>query len=233
MARKHRKEYFDDFYPHTLLKHGVLSRYVQAWTNILAQKHQRLWLVDGFAGRGKDSAGNPGSPLLLAIAAARLRPKADVQMVAIEQEREAFDALKANLAEFDADAGGPVPIAHLIHGSLNAVAARVFELIGDCPAFFFLDPFGPDGLTLDVVRRVLEKPKREVFALFSHIGVRRHLGALKKDNVRETLRFHAQGLFTDQEPDWVAEDVAAARDADANMAPNREAAADSWRVVWK
>jgi three-Cys-motif partner protein len=234
MGRKHREEHFEEFAPHTLLKHGVLSRYAVIWTNILTQKHPRVWLVDGFAGRGKDEAGNPGSPLLLAIAAEKMRPKADVQLLAIEEDRKAFEALKANLAAFDADAGGMVPIAHLRHGTLSEVADEAFQLVGESPAFFFLDPFGPDGLSLDVVRQILAKPRREVFALFSQSGVLRHLGALTKDNTGETLRAHvkAPGLFTEHEPEWVAEALAAAEDADANLAPNREAAARILRELF-
>src|SRR5439155_12337053 len=154
MGKKHRKDHFSEFRGHTTLKHGVLDRYVKAWIQVLKRKHSSLWVIDGFAGKGKDDAGKPGSPLLLARSAAQLRETgADVYLLAIEPRREWYEALKTNLATFDAEAGGSCPVAYLRHGTLSSVQDEAFRMVGNAPLFLFLDPFGADGLELGIVGR--------------------------------------------------------------------------------
>ena len=99
MSREHRDEHFSEFRGHTLLKPGVLNRYAKAWIQILRRRHETLWILDGFAGKGKDDLVNPGLPLLLARSAAQLRSSgAEVRWIAIEERREHYDALVENLA---------------------------------------------------------------------------------------------------------------------------------------
>lgn len=228
MSKKHRDEHFTEFRGHTVLKHGVVDRYSKAWIQILKQKHPRIWLVDGFAGKGMDDTGKPGSPLLLARSAAQLCEQgAEVHLIAIEARREWYEALKANLAEFDAEVGGSRPVARIRHGALADVAGEVFELVGQDPVFVFLDPFGADGLDLDVVRRVLALPKGEVFALFSHRAVSRHLAVLaaelRSEQARRTIA-EAPSLFPDLDEERLAAELAEAEQSDAALMPTKEAA---------
>jgi three-Cys-motif partner protein len=228
MGKKHRNDHFAEFRGHTALKHGVLDRYVKAWIQILKKSHSKIWVIDGFAGKGKDDTGRPGSPLLLARSAAQLREHgADVHVLAIEPRREWYEALKVNLAPFDADAGGSVPVAHLRHGTLANVQEEVFRLVGDAPVFVFLDPFGADGLELGVVGRTLALQKGEVFALFSHQAVCRHLAVLaaerRSDHARRNV-FESPSLFPDLDAEWLADELADAERSDAGLMPTKEAA---------
>lgn len=51
--------------PHTAAKHEILRRYLQAWAPILSQgKFPNLVIVDGFAGPGRYSRGEEGSPII-------------------------------------------------------------------------------------------------------------------------------------------------------------------------
>jgi len=228
MAKKQRASHFALFRGHTVLKHGVLDRYVKAWIQILKRKHPKIWIIDGFAGKGMDDAGQPGSPLLLARSAAELREEgAEVQLIAIEADRDWYQALKTNLATFDVDAGGSMPVARLRLGTLAAEADEAFSLVGDAPVFVFLDPFGAEGLTLEVVKRALSLPKGEVFALFSHRAVVRHLAVLRTDRRSDrALRAVAvaPSLFPDLDAQWLARELAEAGRSDASLAPTKEAA---------
>lgn len=227
MSKEHQEEHFTEFQGHTLLKHGVLDRYVKAWIQILKGLHEKLWIVDGFAGRGKDDAGNPGSPLLLARSAAQLREEgADVRLFAVEVRRDNYDALTKNLAEFDIDRGGPFPIAYLRHGLLVDHMGEAFRLIGEAPAFVFLDPFGAGGLSLNIVERTLALPKGEVFALFSYRAIHRHLSVLATDYTARARREAADqpGLFPDLDDEVLAEQLEHARKSDATLLPTKGAA---------
>ena len=57
--------------PHTRAKHEILKRYLQAWVPILSLgRFPKVLYVDGFAGPGIYSGGEPGSPII-ALRAAR------------------------------------------------------------------------------------------------------------------------------------------------------------------
>src|SRR5579864_4268748 len=53
-----------DLDEHTRGKHVVLRRYLEAWLPILGSRHDRIIFIDGFAGPGEYSKGEPGSPLI-------------------------------------------------------------------------------------------------------------------------------------------------------------------------
>lgn len=227
MSKEHQEEHFTEFQGHTLLKHGVLDRYVKAWIQILKGVHEKLWIVDGFAGRGKDDVGNPGSPLLLARSAAQLREKgAEVQLFAVELRRDNYDTLVKNLAEFDIDRGGQFPIAYLRQGTLADHLEEAFRLIGDAPAFVFLDPFGAGGLSLSIMERTLALPKGEVFALFSYRAIHRHLSVLATDYSERARREAAKqpGLFPDLDEELLAQQLERAQKSDATLLPTKGAA---------
>jgi three-Cys-motif partner protein len=52
--------------PHTVAKHGILKSYFDAWTAILSRstRSSELLFVDGFAGPGEYTNGEPGSPIV-------------------------------------------------------------------------------------------------------------------------------------------------------------------------
>jgi hypothetical protein len=62
---------WEEYPPHTKAKHAILIRYMGAWLNILAGGARAagypadLVIVDAFAGRGRYSTDDLGSPLLL------------------------------------------------------------------------------------------------------------------------------------------------------------------------
>ena len=226
MSREQRDSHFDAFEGHTLLKHGVLDRYVKAWLQILGSRYETLWIVDGFAGPGQDLEGNPGSPLLFARSAAELQRKGiTVRLFAVEIRGDYFAELKRTLAPFDAEAGGADPVAFLRWGTLASHVEEAFRQIGRSPAFFFLDPFGADGLSLDVVRQALTLPKGEVFALFSPRAIYRHLSVLAaEDHVDRARRASSETLFADIDQAWLADELKAAEESDSSLLPTQAAA---------
>jgi hypothetical protein len=50
--------------PHTKIKHEILKRYLNAWLPILGSWAGRVVFIDGFAGPGRYSGGEPGSPVI-------------------------------------------------------------------------------------------------------------------------------------------------------------------------
>ena len=58
-----------DLEPHTAKKHEILRRYFDAWLPIMASWNGRVVYIDGFAGPGKYSKGEDGSPIVVLKAA--------------------------------------------------------------------------------------------------------------------------------------------------------------------
>lgn len=53
-----------DIEPHTIAKHKILESYLKAWFPILSSWNGRINYIDGFAGPGKYSKGELGSPII-------------------------------------------------------------------------------------------------------------------------------------------------------------------------
>lgn len=49
---------------HTLAKHEILRRYLDAWAPIMSHWAGRIVYIDGFAGPGEYSGGEEGSPII-------------------------------------------------------------------------------------------------------------------------------------------------------------------------
>lgn len=103
--------------PHTAAKHRVLRKYLDAWIAAMGQQAlkssayrvgpPRLLLVDGFAGPGRYSGGEPGSPLLMldALLSHTALPRlAGVQFtfLFIEQDQRRVDHLRGEVATLGA-----------------------------------------------------------------------------------------------------------------------------------
>jgi len=165
-------KHFDEFRGHTLLKHLVLRKYVGAWAAKVRTIRREAWFIDAFAGEGADNQGNPGSPLIAARLAAPL--EADglgvMRVVAVEKDRTRFERLSEIMAPFT---DATPKVAHVRHGVLNDYIDGLMTHIGDKPALFFLDPFGVDGMLVDLLPKALQGPQNEIFALFADVGANR------------------------------------------------------------
>lgn len=185
--------HFDEFQPHTLLKHAILDAYLVAWAMkllIWGGAGDRLVIIDAFAGVGHDAAGNDGSPLI-AIKRARqamqgakglkahlTNPK--IHVFAIEKSPSRFRSLKSTLEPFLTD----LPeLVRVMQGDLADHLAQIRSEVGDVPTFYFLDPFGIKGLDYRTHQLALSAPHSEIFALFADIGAVRLHGLVTAQRV--------------------------------------------------
>lgn len=216
-------QHFDEFQPHTRLKHTILDTYIVAWAMKLLMwggAGHRLAIVDAFAGAGRDARGNEGSPLIavrrarqaMEEASAR-KPElvgAEVHVFAIESDRRRFGQLQENLAPFAAQTP---ELVHVLRGSLSDHIDSIRAKLGSSPTFYFLDPFGIKGLDSTTYPKALAGRHNEVFALFSDIGaVRLHglISAERADPASEVEQIlMAPSLF----PEHDRADIEAARAA--------------------
>ena len=171
-----------EYSEHTRAKHEILSRYLGAWYSILGRSRApQLVILDGFAGRGRYTGGEPGSPVLIYDEAVKAVGRGIATKITIacseanegnyESLKDVADALEAcqgveirvRQREF-ADAAGP--IARWLAGNKGTV-----------PTFAFVDPFGFAGVPLDVIRELLAVDHVEVLLTFMARDMSRFLTA--------------------------------------------------------
>jgi len=182
---------------HTEVKHVLFEKYLKAWIPILGSGHRVLCYVDGFAGRGEYNDGTLGSPIIALRTADKYikkYPHRHFIFFFIEKDKKNFNNLK-KLLELEIEKQsieGPEnfsinPIngefAQVIEEVLNEIEKKE-KKIGIIPAFFFVDPFGFSGIPFGIIKRILSKPKTEVFFTFMIREIRRFLRARQ---VQKTL----------------------------------------------
>ena len=88
--------------PHTRVKHEILERYLSAWIPILARNQSNLLYIDGFAGPGRYSNGEDGSPIIALHTALKYRNKfeCNIRLLFVEKNEKRAEVLEQNLSQF-------------------------------------------------------------------------------------------------------------------------------------
>lgn len=166
--------------PHTRAKHEILRRYLQAWTPILTQGgFPEIMYVDGFAGPGRYSEGEDGSPVIALRAALehRDRIRARIRFEFVERDEERAHVLREIIDDLDTpdnfriEVSGGQTFETAFESILNSYLARQLP-----PTFAFIDPFGWRGLPFSVIREIMGNPSCEVFVNFMYEEINRFLG---------------------------------------------------------
>lgn len=172
---------------HTLTKHLILRRYLDAWLPIMAKHNRGILFVDGFAGPGRYSEGEEGSPLI-ALRALLEHPyfqqpqrQREVVFVFIEKEPDRATALKEELRKFTADRPIPDWVKYdVLRGEFASLMTQVLDKLEKegkrlAPTFAFIDPFGFKGVPLEVIARIVQNPRCECLITFMYEFINRFL----------------------------------------------------------
>lgn len=159
---------------HTRGKHLVLRRYLDAWLPIMATGNQRILFIDGFAGPGRYTGGEDGSPVIALKALRehnhRHRMNAQVAFVFIEKEADRVAHLRTEVAPYSQNLGSRVVI-DVLHGKFDETMSAALDSVDAqsrrlAPAFVMVDPFGVSDTPMAVLERVLRNPKCELYVSF-------------------------------------------------------------------
>lgn len=190
---------------HTLAKHELLRRYLGAWFPILtaAGFNRRVVFLDGFAGPGVYSNGEPGSPL---IALATLVDHAHIQKLSrtefvfifVEADPDRFESLRSEVEAFweQREGGQPTNVrVDLVNDEFANVAEQIVTSLRDknqslAPTLAFVDPFGWSGVSMASIRDLLSSDKCEVLFNFMYDSVNRFVA-----DTRPGIARHFADLF--------------------------------------
>lgn len=163
---------------HARVKHEIQRRYLGAWLAILGHSMSPLVLFDGFAGRGRYTGGEPGSPLLFwqrAVEAVEAERPKEVEIECVELDEENFAELSG---EIDALSHPNVSIEARNGYFAEEATRKSEELAGrdwTPPVFWTADPFGFSGVPLEVIRKLMATDRWEVMITFMVRDMRRFL----------------------------------------------------------
>lgn len=162
--------------PHTVAKHAILKRYIEAWAPILSQGgfNGRILYIDGFAGPGEYECGEDGSPVvaLNALKNHELQKnfKSEFVNVFIEicpsRAQHLEEVIKSRVEplpswiKFDIDV---MDFNQDIGQLLNKLETNGLKL---APALTFVDPFGWKDLDYEILSSLMKYEKGELLITF-------------------------------------------------------------------
>lgn len=162
-------------------KHLIVSYYLDPAIKKLryASPDRRVFILDGFAGRGKyEEDGAHGSPIYTGNLAEKCREGRDPLGLFIrntEPDTKLFKELEKATASW-VEKG----FVKNLNGTFQETLPQVLKDAGISPLFAFLDPFKPSQLVFnDFLPLLYRQAKTEVCAVFFTRIVQRHLQALR------------------------------------------------------
>ena len=167
--------------PHTRAKHEILKRYLQAWTPILSLGgFPEILYIDGFAGPGRYSEGEDGSPIIALRAALDQRVKitATARFLFVETKSERAEVLQQIVEEIDLPKNFDVTVAkgETFEAACSDLLTFYKRKAGSLPpTFAFIDPFGWLA-PFWIVREIMANPNCEVLVTFMYEEINRFIG---------------------------------------------------------
>jgi three-Cys-motif partner protein len=181
------EQYWDGQNLPSLLKHGILRRYLPIYLARTASRPGRVVVLDAYAGRGvydDGTLGSAGMMLKWALECKRSPRPVDYVLRFFEKDKRSFAALAGVVAEH-AEAGVDVVAERA------DVITRVDDVVASAaglPLFLFIDPTGV-GLPFDVLVGAMSRPTNtrgwpptEALINFSWDAVRRIGGLVSSTN---------------------------------------------------
>ena len=184
---------------HTLAKHDLLRKYLNAWFPILTTFNKRVIFFDGFAGPGIYEGGEPGSPIvalqtLVHHSKFPRLAKTDFVFIFVEERQDRFISLEQEVQKFWRSKGGQPRNVHIyaFNSRFADVAADIVQTTrGNLdPTLAFIDPFGWSDIPMSIIKDLLSSDGCEVLFTFMSYSIKRHA-----QDERPGIRRHFLDLF--------------------------------------
>jgi len=178
--------------PHTKVKHAILSEYLKAWFPILGKYNGKVVYIDGFAGPGRYSEEEPGSPLVALNIARNARFPGKIVFLFIEKDAKRLQNLKNEIGNI------PWPDTFDISTAVGSFADNLSGILANlksknlkpAPIFAFIDPFGFKDIPFDLIRQLLSYERCEIFINFMVDSINRWIA-----HPKEEIRSHIHTLL--------------------------------------
>jgi len=156
-------------------KLAIVQQYLAGFTKILGSSTTQpcVYYVDGFAGKGIYDDGAKGSPVLAVELAQDYRnnhKKYKLNCINVEEDYGNFQNLEKSTTQFQGTIEN-------FNGTFSSQIPTILQNIGNCPAFFFIDPFGVSDVDwIDMIKILHRTAPTDLWLRFDHKTVRRLSG---------------------------------------------------------
>jgi three-Cys-motif partner protein len=161
--------------PHTLAKHKILQRYLEAWYPIFMQESwcTSATYAEGFAGSGVYKDGHPGSPVIAAdvfLERRHLLAGKTINMVLVDADKRRLQRLRYEMG-IALNRNGNPPAELKVCYEEGECADKLLDTLAragalQAPIFAFLDSFGGPDIPLALARAIAKQPSSEVLVTF-------------------------------------------------------------------
>lgn len=171
----------------TKRKHLVFEDYLDKWIKILG-KYNKLNYIDCFGGCGayndRDGKIYYGSPIiaLKTIKKNKIDLGRKVSISIIEKKSKSIENIKKIIQYLDLNIK-PFFIESDFDKEINRLLDKIPNL---APTFFFVDPFG-FSIKIETLKRIMKRPKTEIFLNFMFNGVSRFLKLRQFEKIFDNL----------------------------------------------
>ncbi|MFP9115218.1 three-Cys-motif partner protein TcmP [Flavobacterium sp. RHBU_3] len=200
----------------TNAKLEIFKLYLREWLPVFISSYEkRFWstifIYDFFAGEGKDSIGNHGSPLVILdvlkeYEALVKQTKVKIKIIFNEKEKVSLDRLKANIKDF----GYNEETVEIVY--YNKPFQDFFKEIypkmmlnTEYPRLMFLDQYGIKEITSEIFKKLISFKRTDFIFFISSSFIRRfkeldefkNYISITKEKFDETKPFHSHRVVFD------------------------------------
>lgn len=194
------EEFFDKLKPWSKRKHRLLGKYLPPFSGKVAKatQNREIYCIDGFAGAAKYEDGSEGSPLLIAKFSdecAGWRDPVILKIINVEPDvkREGIFPLLEKATQKWIEKG----IVENINKEFYSALPEIIAKIGNSPALFFIDPFGPTYVHFSHLHPILKRNHKitELIINFDTDGLRRIVDASLSERINpKTAETNSQNV---------------------------------------
>lgn len=167
--------FFDEQKDWSKRKLAIVQKYLAGFAKILGSTTSQpcVYYVDGFAGKGIYEDGAKGSPVLAAELAQDYRDnlkKYKLNCINVEEDPKNFKNLELSTTQFQG-------IVENFNNTFSSQIPTILRNVGNCPAFFFIDPFGVSDTDWSDMMKILHRSSpTDLWLRFDHKTIRRLSG---------------------------------------------------------
>ena len=203
------ERFFETQHTPSQVKSAILCNYFMAWSSIMTKgaRQRIIGYLDLFAGRGRFEDGAESTPFLIIRRAVKdVTLRSALKTFFNDKDASMISALQYQIEALD----GIGDLAYAPRFSHSAVVPEIANSLADfrvIPTFLFADPFGYMGISLRLLKQLLEHPKSEALIFFNtnriNAGitnefVREHIDALFGTKRAEAVRSKVANLSGDE-----------------------------------
>jgi len=161
-----------DFYAEPLeqskIKGEIVSKYFLTWATIILKKTERICFVDLYSGPGRYQDGTDSTPLLILNRAIET-PILSKSLICIfnDKDKKHIDLLKKNIDELD-HVENLSSCPNFLNLEVSDAIVDHLKYLCNTPTFYFLDPWGYKGLSLELIKSSISSWGSECLFFFNY-----------------------------------------------------------------